>query len=116
MRQHSQNDSKKVRHIQLKVPADIYRKFHTACAHEETNMRAKALDLIVEYTEKSTSFFDLDDAEQDRIVAQATSEAAKKVHAAGFSTTHGDDKGIYLLHPDGRKEYIKTYNEEDGSG
>lgn len=115
MRQNPQTENKNVRHIQLKVPADVYRKFHTACAHEETNMRAKALDLILEYTEKSTSFFDMEDSEQDRIVARATSEAVKKVHAAGFPTTHGDDKGIYLLHPDGRKEYIKTYNEEDAS-
>ena len=61
MRQNPQTENKNVRHIQLKVPADVYRKFHTACAHEETNMRAKALDLILEYTEKSTSFFDMED-------------------------------------------------------
>lgn len=116
MRQHPQMDSKKVRHIQLKVPADVYRRFHTACAHEETNMRAKALDLIVEYTEKNKSFFDMEDSEQDQIVARATSEAVKKVHAAGFPTTHGDDKGIYRLYPDGRKEYIKTYDKERSDG
>ncbi len=74
MKHKSQTANKSVRHIQLKVPADIYKRFHSACIHEETNMRAKALDLIVEYTEKNASFLDMDKSEQERILAEGTAE------------------------------------------
>jgi hypothetical protein len=112
MKQGPQTENKNVRHIQLKVPADVYKKFHSACVHEETNMRAKALDLIVEYAEKSKSFFDMEKSEQEHILAEITSEAIEKIHAAGLPTSHGDNKGVYLLYPDGHREYIKTYDKE----
>jgi hypothetical protein len=116
MKHNSQTANKSVRHIQLKVPADIYKRFHSACIHEETNMRAKALDLIVEYTEKNASFLEMDKSEQERILAEGTAEAITKIHAAGLPTTHGDNKGVYLLYPDGHREYIKTYEKGTGDG
>jgi hypothetical protein len=47
--------------------------------------------------------------EMDLIVKQATKKAIAETHAAGRPSTHGDDKGVYQLYPDGRKEYIKLY-------
>ena len=42
---------------------------------------------------------------------QAAKEGIAEVHAAGYPTTHGDDKGVFNLYPDGHREYIKLYSE-----
>jgi len=52
----------------------------------------------------------LDKAQLEDFFGTATREAISKIHAAGLPSTHGDDKGVYRLHPDGRKEYIKLYS------
>ena len=50
-------------------------------------------------------------------VLDALRKAAKsgiaEAHAAGLATTHGDDKGVYKLYPDGHREYIKLYSESE---
>ena len=35
-------ESKTKRHIQLQVPAEVYKRFRALCLEEDTNMRAKA--------------------------------------------------------------------------
>lgn len=39
------------------------------------------------------------------LFAAAAKEAVGEHHAAGRPTCHADERGIYLLYPDGRKEY-----------
>jgi hypothetical protein len=41
---------------------------------------------------------------------------ALKSCLAGRFTTHGDEKGVYRLYPDGRKEYIEGYPEGNKGG
>lgn len=104
--------SKTKRHIQLQIPAEVYKRFRTFCLEEDTNMRAKALELIEEYTrKKSKHFLEMSKEEIEAVYGEATREAVKKHHAAGRFTTHGDEKGVYRLYPDGRKEYIKEHPE-----
>ena len=43
------------------------------------------------------------------LLKRAAEEAISKTHRAGIASTHGDDGGIYRLHPDGRKEYIDSH-------
>lgn len=54
-----------------------------------------------------TSIFELTDEETDAIVKSAATSAVARTHAAGRYSTNGDEKGIYRLYPDGRKEYIE---------
>jgi hypothetical protein len=54
-------------------------------------------------------FFALPPIEQSRILGKATREAIAQAHAVGLPTGHGDGYGLFMLHPDGRKEYIKIY-------
>lgn len=44
------------------------------------------------------------------MLGAAAKEEIERHHAAGRATAHGDDKGVFLLYPDGKKEYIKLYN------
>lgn len=53
--------------------------------------------------------WELNDEEMDAIVKEAARKAIAETHAAGRPSTHGDDKGIYRLYPDGHKEYIELY-------
>ena len=53
------------------------------------------------------TFFDLTGQEIDAIVKSAAASAVARTHAAGCFSTHGDEKGVYRLYPDGRKEYIE---------
>ncbi len=51
-------------------------------------------------------------AEEHQAIAQeAVRKAIAEHHAAGRYTTHGDNKGIYRLFPDGHKEYIELYDQ-----
>jgi len=50
--------------------------------------------------------------EKEAVVQEATRKAIAETHAAGRPSTHGDEKGVYQLYPDGHKEYIKLYGEE----
>ena len=56
--------------------------------------------------------WELTNEELDEIMTEATRKAIEETHAAGRPSTHGDDKGVYYLYPDGRKEYIKLYDED----
>jgi len=107
--------AKSVRHIQLKVPADVYKAFRAKCFDEETNMRKKALELIKDYAERETPKGFLGDSPEDQeaFFAEATKDAIDAIHAAGHPTSHGDEKGVYLLYPDGRREYVKRYSQEE---
>ncbi|MDU4961993.1 MAG: hypothetical protein E6X17_15165 [Sporomusaceae bacterium] len=51
--------------------------------------------------------WELTGKEHEAIFQEAVKEAIAKAHAAGFPTTHMDEKGIYQLFPDGRKVYEK---------
>ncbi|RPJ74617.1 MAG: hypothetical protein EHM20_10310 [Alphaproteobacteria bacterium] len=51
--------------------------------------------------------------EKEAVVQEATRKAIAETHAAGRPSTHGDEKGVYQLYPDGHKEYIKLYGEEE---
>lgn len=51
--------------------------------------------------------------EKEAVAREAARKAIADTHAAGRPSTHGDEKGVYQLYPDGRKEYIKLYGEEE---
>ena len=51
------------------------------------------------------------DHEIEILAGEAAKEAIDETHAAGRPSTHGDEKGVYHLFPDGHKEYTKLYNE-----
>lgn len=118
MRQGATFEAKRLRNIQLKVPADLYKVFRLVCLEEDTNMRAKTLELIESYTKKKGNkrFIDLDKAERETFFGEATRKAISKIHASGLPTTHGDEQGIYQLFPDGHKEYIETYSKQERDG
>ncbi|MGD0237475.1 MAG: hypothetical protein ABSC55_23465 [Syntrophorhabdales bacterium] len=59
------------------------------------------------------SFFDMSGKEMEALLKEAAAEAIAKTHAAGLPTTHGDEKGVYRLYPDGHKEYTKRYTKYD---
>lgn len=116
-----QQSEKKVRHIQLNLPADVYKSFRSNCLDEDTNMRAKLLTLIAAYNEDKNNkeshrqikqFLEMPKEELLKRYSEATHKAIAKQHALGFPTTHGDDKGVHRLYPDGRKEYIERYEEK----
>ncbi|MBA4391666.1 MAG: hypothetical protein C0399_12135 [Syntrophus sp. (in: bacteria)] len=120
MQQNTATANRTKRHIQLQVPAEVYKKFRAFCLDEDTNMRAKALQLIEEYTHeksksKKKSFLEMNKTEIEALYGEATRRAIKKHHAAGLFTTHGDEKGVYRLYPDGRKEYIEAYTEDSAT-
>lgn len=56
-------------------------------------------------------YWDLTKEEKEAVFAEATKKAIAETHATGRPSTHGDDKGVYHLYPDGRKKYIKRYDE-----
>jgi hypothetical protein len=118
MRQSPTSEVKGLRSIQLKVPADLYKVFRSVCLDEDTNMRAKTLELIESYTRKKGNrhFIDMDKAERETFFGEATRKAISKIHASGLPTTHGDEQGIYQLYPDGHKEYIETYSQQERDG
>ena len=118
MRQGTTSEVKRLRNIQLKVPADLYKMFRSVCLEEDTNMRAKTLELIQSYTRKKPNrrFIDMDRAERETFFGEATKKAISKIHASGLPTTHGDEQGIYQLYPDGHKEYIETYSKQERDG
>lgn len=47
--------------------------------------------------------------EQEALFQKGIKKVIAEQHAAGQPTTHGDDKGVYKLYPDGRKGYTKLY-------
>jgi hypothetical protein len=53
--------------------------------------------------------WELTSEETDALVGEAAKKAIAETHGAGRPSTHGDEKGVYLLYPDGRKEYIEVY-------
>ena len=119
--QAKQQSEKKVRHIQLNLPADVYKSFRSNCVNEDTNMRAKLLTLILAYNEEKKNreshrqikqFLEMPKEEREAMLSEATHKAIAETHALGFPTTHGDDKGVYRLHPDGHKEYIESYEKK----
>jgi HSP90 family molecular chaperone len=120
MKAAAQNPPKEVKHILLKVPSDLYKTFRANCLEEDTNMRAKLLQLIENYTQVRSSkklsideYFGLSKEEQEEILGRASKAAITNAHALGLATTHGDEKGIYKLYPDGRREYVKLYSSDD---
>ena len=58
---------------------------------------------------RKKSFRSMTKEEKQALLKEAAQEAIAEVHAAGLPTAHGDDKGVYLLYPDGHREYIKRH-------
>lgn len=115
-----------IRNIQLKVPADLYRRFKLVCAANDTNMRAmllRIMEVFTEHEEGGTKMEGNDRPDimdwiedrklQEKIFGEATKEAIASAHAAGLYTTHGDDKGVFRLYPDGHREYITEEEREE---
>jgi len=50
---------------------------------------------------------------QERIFGEAAREAIASAHAAGLYTTHGNDKDVFRLYPDGHREYITEEEREE---
>jgi hypothetical protein len=80
-------------------------------------MERKVLGLVKRHRgnkqKTKRSFFGMSRHEEEALLKEAADEAIAKTHAAGLPTTHGDEKGVYRLYPDGRKEYIKWYTKYD---
>lgn len=58
-----------------------------------------------------TKIWEFSDHEIEILAGEAAKEAIDETHAAGRPSTHGDEKGVYHLFPDGHREYTKLYNE-----
>lgn len=94
-----------IRNIQLKVPDDLYKRFKTICVEEDTNMRAKLLQLMKECVD-SMAFIRMPKKEVEKLYADAARGAIAETHRLGLPTTHVDEGGVYDEYPDGRKEYF----------
>lgn len=69
--------------------------------------------------EEKPSFFTATGEEIESVFRSAAKDAIARTHAMGRPSTHGDEKGIYRLYPDGHKEYIKIYfrdPDKEGQG
>jgi hypothetical protein len=112
--------AEKARHIQIIVPADMYKEFKKICVEEDTNMRAKLLELmnqaIAVDAEAKKDFFAMSTEERTALYAQGIHTQVARHHAGGRYTTHGDEKGVYRLYPDGHKEYIDPVDRDETSG
>ncbi len=64
-------------------------------------------------TKENKTWYEMTKEEREKCLGEATRKAIAETHAAGRSTAHGDSKGVYLLYPDGHKEYIKLYEEKE---
>ena len=106
--------------VQVIVPAETYKEFKKICVDEDTNMRAKLLELmdqaIAAGAEAKKDFFAMSAEERTVLYAQGIREDVARHHAAGRYTTHGDETGVYRLYPDGRKEYIDPIDREKERG
>ncbi|MBN2223708.1 MAG: hypothetical protein JW765_03440 [Deltaproteobacteria bacterium] len=114
----AQQTQEKVRHIQLLVPAETYKEFKKICVEYETNMRAKLLEMINQVITAEAAgrkdFLAMGREERTAIYAEGIRAEVAGHHTAGRYTTHGDDKGIYRLYPDGHREYIDTDRDKPG--
>ena len=95
-----------IRNIQLKVPADLYKKFKSICVEEETNMRSMLLQLMRDYTERM-AFLNMPKEQIEKMYGEAAGEAITETHALGLPTTHVDKNGVYDEYPDGKKVYLE---------
>lgn len=109
-----------IRNIQLKVPADLYKRFKLVCTRKDSNMREMLLKIMGAYTEYEEDMEDKVSGKKkvdiwewmqnadlaERIFAKAAKKAIAESHAMGLPTAHGDNIGLYYLYPDGHKEYI----------
>ena len=116
----AQQAQEKARHIQIIVPAETYKEFKKICVDEDTNMRAKLLELmndaIAADTEAKKNFFDMSTEERTAMYDQGIRTEVARHHAGGRYTTHGDERGVYRLYPDGRKEYIDPIDRDKERG
>ena len=107
----------RIRHIQLVVPAETYKEFKKICVDEETNMRAKLLQLmngaIAAGAEAKKSFFDMSGEERTAMYADGITAEVARHHAEERYTTHGDEHGVYRLYPDGRKRYVNRSDRDE---
>lgn len=62
--------------------------------------------------EKKKRISEMNKEEQEAFFGQATRAIVDKAHAKGRYTTHGDEKGVYRLYPDGHKEYLDAKDGE----
>lgn len=53
------------------------------------------------------TFQNMTKEEKEALFAEAAKIAISETHAQGRPSFHGDDKGMYYLYPDGKKEYIE---------
>lgn len=113
MRQSAAAAEKDVGHIQLKLRKEVYRNFRRICVDKDTNMRAKAAELIEEFIKRETegpSLLEMTREQKEARAGKATRTAIARSQALGHPTAHADEKGIYNLYPDGHKEYVKLYS------
>jgi len=60
---------------------------------------------------KEKTWYEMTKEEREKCLGEATRKAIAETHAMGRPSTHGDNKGVYRLYPDGHKEYIKLYEQ-----
>jgi hypothetical protein len=118
MRQRAAAAEKDVGHIQLKLRKEVYRNFRRICVDKDTNMRAKATELIEEFIRKETEgpgLLEMTREQKEARASKAVRAAVARSHALGHPTAHADEKGIYNLYPDGHKEYVKLYSAPENT-
>ena len=50
--------------------------------------------------------------EVERVLAERSKKIIEETHKRGFPVRTVDEVGVYDLYSDGRKEYVKLYEEE----
>ena len=58
------------------------------------------------------NFHELSGKEVEQLLKAGTKRIIEEAHADGQPTAHGGDKGVYLLYPDGHKEYVELYEDD----
>ena len=95
------------------IEVGLQERFHILCADKETDMERRAPGRVKSRTGNKPKikkpFLGLTKDEKEALLKEATEEAIAETHAAGYPTAHGDERGVYLLYPDGHREYIKRY-------
>lgn len=83
-------------------------------------MRAKAAELIEEFIKNGAEgpgLLEMTMEQKEARAGKAVRAAVARSHAPGHPTAHADEKGIYNLYPDGRKEkeYVKLYSAPENT-
>lgn len=73
---------------------------------QESKKVVKARRAMVAELNSPPDFWQIPVETLEQTVAPSFHKIVEDAHQRGLSTCHADELGVYMLHPDGRKEYI----------